>query len=382
MQESTRESAGDVSVSLCGPEDRAEQVALYELCFDREDGRRVLDWRYDQGPHGPAVSFLTRDPARGSGSVGSPDAVGGALAGYACSPRRVVARGEEASLALVGETGDVMTHPEARGRGLFSDLDRRAMEETARRGWPVVFGLPNRRSDRLFVEKLGWKEVGRVRPWTFVLAVDAGARHERLRAGRLAAWGVPWAAWCGVRARGRLRDAAFGHTNTVAIPRFDERVDAVTRAVESRFPWMTRRDHAWLNWRFFDAPSGLFRAHGVYLPSGEMVGYAVVQLPREGEAVGYLVDMVGVDAKARAAAVDSALGHLAKAGASVARATAIEGSWWEGRLRRAGFRPGKRQDFKLVIAYVHDAEHPLGRAALEPASWYFTDADRDDETVS
>ena len=364
------ESPAGVEIARCRPEDRELQVELYERCFGRDDGRRVLDWRYDQNPHGAAVALL----ARGAEGI--------ALSGYACSPRRVLSHGERATLATIGETGDVMTTPEARGRGIFSELDQRTMQATRECGWPAIFGLPNRTSERLFVEKLGWREVGRIRPWTFVLTTDEGARRERLRAGRLASAAVPWTFWRGMKARGRLRNASFGKTNTVAIPRFEPDVDAVTSAVEPRFAWMARRDHAWLNWRFMDAPSGLFRAHGVYLPKGEMVGYAVVQLPRRGEAAGYLVDLVAVDDVALASALDAALGHLQKAGASVARAWAVEDSWWQRCLKGAGFRAPKREDFKVVIAYVHQPDHPLGRAVLEPSTWYFTDADRDDETVS
>ncbi len=370
MTEPSLQSETAHRVSVCGPADRADQVALHERCFGKKDSAAVLGWRYDQGPHGTSISLLARAPD------------GTAISGYACSPRRVISRGDETTLAAVGETGDVMTHPDWRGKGVFSGLDRAAMEETARAGWPVVFGLPNRRSERIFVEKLGWKEVGRMRPWTFVLALDEGARRERLRAGRLAAFAVPWTYWRGTMARGRLRNLAFDRVNTLAIPRFTGEVDALTRAVEERYDWMSRRDHVWLNWRFFAAPSGLFRAHGVYLPEGRMVGYAVLQLPRKGEATGYLIDLMGLDEIARAAAMDGALGHLRKAGASVARAWAIEGSAWESELARAGFRRGKPEDARIVIAYVHRPDHPLARAALQPSRWFFTDADRDDETVS
>ncbi len=47
----------------------------------------------------------------------------------------------------------------------------------------------------------------------------------------------------------------------------------------------------------------------------------------------------------------------------------------------AGFRVPKREDHKAIIAHVHEETHPLARAALDPRTWYFTDADRDDERV-
>jgi len=364
----TRDSAEALSTRLCGPADRAEQAGLYETCFGTTDGERTLRWRYDENPAGMAVSLLTSEGER-------------AISGYACQPRRTLSHGDEASLAAVGETGDVMTHPDARGRGVFSELDRRAMEETARQEWPVVFGLPNARSAHIFTGKLGWKEVGAIRPWTFVLAADERAREQRMRAGRLAALATPWAAWRGTMRRGKLRNRAWEKVNTVAIARFDQDVDEISRGVEHGYSWMARRDAAFLNWRFLDAPSGLFRAHGVYEPGGGLVGYVVVQLPRRGEAVGFVVDLLARDDVAFAAAMDAALGHLAKSSAAVARATAIEGSWWERQLRSSGFRAPKAEDKKIIIAYVHDQEHPLGRAALDPSGWYFTDADRDDETV-
>ena len=359
----------DVAIRVCTPADRTEQAALYDLCFQKSDGATVVPWRYDGNPQGRAVSLLATEPG------------GTAVSGYACSPRVVLHRGEEAGGSVVGQTGDVMTHPERRGRGIFRELDRRALQAAREAGWPVVFGLPNRMSAPIFVEKLGWRAVGRLRPWTFVLHPDAAARAERMKAGRLAAAAVPWAYFRGIRRRGRLRGRAFDEVNVVPLPRFDEEVDELTRTVARGWPWMVRRDHAYLNWRFLDAPSGRFRAHGAFEPGGALRGYCIVQLPERGEPVGWVVDVVGVDDAALDGAMEAALGHLHKAGASVARAHAIEGSWWQRQLRRAGFRAAKKGDHKIVIAHPLDEAHPLARAALDPASWYFTDGDRDDELV-
>lgn len=362
-------TADGLTISVCGAGDRGLQAELYDRCFGRTDGATTLPWRYDENPHGAAVTLVatTED--------------GRAVSGYACSPRIVLSHGVELERCRVGQTGDVMTVPERRGEGIFSALDRAAMERAAEAGWPVVFGLPNRQSAEIFTTKLGWRAVGCIRPWTFVLHADAAARAERMRAGRLAAAAVPLACLAGIRRRGRLRDRSFDTVNVVPIPRFGPDVDAVVTAVAKDWPWMVRRDHGYLNWRFLESPSGRFKAHGAYEQSGTLRGYCIVQLPGAGEAAGHVVDVVGVDDAAFCGALEAALSHLHKAGASVARAHAVAGSWWEARLREAGFRPPKRDDQKIVIARVHDAGHPLAKAALEPASWYFTDGDRDDELV-
>jgi len=362
-------SAAGISIHVANAGDRQDQAALYDACFDAASGGEILPWRYDQNPHGAAVSLVARTRT------------GDAVSGYACSPRVVLHRGEEFEGALVGQTGDVMTHPDHRRLGIFSSLDRMAVEQTTERGWPVLFGLPNRQSAHIFTGELGWKAVGRIRPWTFVLHVDAAARAERMRAGRLASALVPWSFWRGLVLRGKLRTRSFDKVNVVPIPRFDASVDEVWESVAREWPWMVRRDHDYLNWRFLDAPSGRFQAHGAFDTTGRQVGYVVVQLPGAGEKVGYLVDLLGLDDVAVAALVEVALRHLHKAGVSVARAHAIAGSWWERTLRGAGFRAGKRDDFKIVIVHTNAANHPLAQAALDPAQWYFTDGDRDDELV-
>ena len=145
-----------------GPEALPLQVALYEAAFGKTDGERVLPWRYAASPHGPSITLLTRTP--GGDPVGA----------YACNARRVAAAGSEP--AVVGETGDVMTHPDHRGKGLFLDLDRRAMEEATAEGWPCVIGLPNSKSADIFTTKLGWEAVGSIRPWTFVFGAGCCPR--------------------------------------------------------------------------------------------------------------------------------------------------------------------------------------------------------------
>jgi len=352
-------------VASCGPAQRAEQAALFNACFTKAIDAAGLVWRYDDNPHGAASSFLTRN------------AEGLAVSGYACSPRRMLAGSDESTLAAVGQTGDVMTHPEWRKRGLFSDLDRAALAETAERGWPLVFGLPNRRSAHIFLT-LGWERVGTVRPWCFVLRADAASRRMRHREGRLAGLLTPLAARRGRAARRGLARAA-ARFSTVALTRFPEAVLELSRATEERHSAMVRRDAAYLNWRFIDSPSGLHRVLGLF-EAGELAAYVVIQLPGP-EGGGFLVDALGRSTEALRAAVGAGLAELERLGASYVQATAIDGSTWSETLVAAGFQPPKPDNHLIVILYVHDPEHPLVAAARTPSGWYFTDGDRDDETM-
>ncbi len=357
----------NVSVHLCTSADRAEQAGLVNACFKKQVDAQALAWRYDENPHGVSVSFVSRAEDK-------------AVCGYACSPRMALAHGNVASRAPIGETGDVMTHPDWRKRGLFSALDRAAIAETKRLGWPVVFGLPNRRSAHIFTGELGWSAVGTVRPWAFLLRADAASRARRRREGRVRGW----MAGLGARLCARLRRAAAESARPLKVEELTHippEVAALSRTVSRDFALMVERDADWLTWRFLRSPSGLHRVLGVRADDGSLQGYSVVQLPRPGESHGYVVDLLAFDAGAEAAAMEAALARLEKAGASYVEATAIDGSWWNSKLSSTGFLAPKPENHLLVIVHANKMDHPLSVAARTPRLWYFTDGDRDDETM-
>jgi hypothetical protein len=295
------------------------------------------------------------------------------VCGYACSPRSALAKGDEATRASLGETGDVMTHPDWRKKGLFSALDRACMEETKRLGWPAVFGLPNRRSAHIFLE-LGWKKVGTVRPWTFLLRDDDGSREVRTREGRLQGWLVPLGVRKGKAARAKLAERAGGCFQARALDRFPAEVEALSRAVEKRFALMVRRDAAWLSWRFLQSPSGLHRAFGLFddgRPGGVRGRPAAARGNRS----------AGLDVPARdddARRVVSAARARA-AGAAVVQAHAVDGLVVVRAPRRRAPPPKPQPPDR--DARQNDPAHPVAAAALDARAWYLTDGDRDDETV-
>lgn len=357
-----------LEISLCGPEERAEQAGLFNGCFKKSVDAAALAWRYDKNPHGTSVSLVSRPPG------------GRGVSGYACSPRLALPAGDETQAALIGQTGDVCTDPKWRKRGIFSGLDARCMEETGKLGWPVVFGLPNRHSAHIFLE-LGWERVGSLRTWTLFLEGGREARALFMGEGRLKSWLAPLGVRAWLLAKIRLRKEAAGRFGVRGLKLFPKTCEDLSRAVEADFALMVRRDAAYLNWRFMENPSGLHRALGVYDRENRFAGYAVVQLPSRVGGVGYLVDLLAPDAAARATLLEGAMASLTTAGATLVRATAVDGSWWNEILRSVGFQPPQKSHYLSVILYTHDASHPLARAARDPSRWYLTDGDRDDETM-
>lgn len=106
-----------------------------------------------------------------------------------------------------------------------------------------------------------------------------------------------------------------------------------------------------------------------------------MQVPRQGETKGWLVDLLGADRQVEHAAMAAALNYLEKIGASTVQANAIDGSYWADRLAEAGFVDPKPDNHLIVILFANDPKHPIVRAGRDASKWYLTDGDRDDETV-
>ena len=114
--EAQGEMPAGYSIAGCVVGERTDQAELFNACFTKNVSETDLEWRYSMNPHGESVNLLAREEDGGM-----------AVSGYACNPRLAVADGVE---AIVGQTGDVMTHPERRKLGVFSFLDREAMRRT------------------------------------------------------------------------------------------------------------------------------------------------------------------------------------------------------------------------------------------------------------
>ncbi len=365
--ERAAELARAAVVRAMGPADRERQAALHAQCFKKPLASGALTWRYDQCPVGSSLSFVTELPD------------GLAVSGYACNPRRAIARGEEDSLSVVGQTGDVMTSPLWRKFGLFSALDRTAMAASRDAGWPLVFGLPNRRSAHIFTGDLGWKQIGTVREWTFVLRADGRTRQARLADGRRRAWLSFLDQRRGAAALARMRKRA-GELSIRPLERFPAEVLQLSKSIEARFEFMVRRDADYLNWRFFQAPARMHQVLGAYDAAQRLLGYVVLQKP-DARGVGYLIDLLALTDPVRDGLIAAGLVKLQSQGASIARATAIDGSWWNLVLQQSGFVPPKPDNHLVVILHTHQVDHRLAKAAAQASRWYFTDGDRDDETM-
>jgi GNAT superfamily N-acetyltransferase len=65
-------------------------------------------------------------------------------------------------ILLSAQSGDTMTHPEYRNRGLFVELCNLTIDHCRQTGVKLLFGFPNQHSYPGFVNKLGWTSTGKL----------------------------------------------------------------------------------------------------------------------------------------------------------------------------------------------------------------------------
>jgi GNAT acetyltransferase-like protein len=216
------------SLATYEPADREAYLGLLrEAWGDRAMTGHEFDWWFGRNSAGSLLSVARMD---------------GRVVGVAAhSLVRMVLEGEE---RLASFSVHATTHESARGRGIFAEVERKHEAEAAERGAAVALCFANPSTGPIFLGRLGWTEIGRLRIWARPMLAQAAAPAEA----------EPFS--------GALDRAAAWPNHVV-------------------------RDADYLNWRFVDSPRGyrVVRSHS---------GHAVVGRTRyRGVETAVLADLVG-----------------------------------------------------------------------------------------
>jgi len=123
-------------------------LALLRDCLGWASDQRheaVFAWKHRDNPFGPSPSWVAFDGER--------------LVGL-----RLLMRWEfeqQGRLVPAVRAVDTVTHPDYRGRGVFTALTLRAVDELRAEGIAFIFNTPNEQSRPGYV-KMGWRVVGRL----------------------------------------------------------------------------------------------------------------------------------------------------------------------------------------------------------------------------
>lgn len=202
---------------------------------------------------------------------------------------------------------DTATHPDFQGRGIFTTLTMRAIDDLPTEGVPLIFNTPNEKSRPGYL-KMGWSQVG---------VLPTSVRVTKVRSlPRIATSRVPANTWSIDTDRGVDPAEALADTS------------AVERLLASQPPpggLATNRSPAFLRWRY-----GLGELHYRAVPAktGIHDGVAFFRLRRRGRAVETVLADVIVPG-----------GDRSKVAALAAQAARMAGSDYAISI---GPRPGRR----------------------------------------
>ena len=228
------------------PAQREAVLALMADVWGESAPPDDFDWWFERNPTGPRLISLVVDDGRVAGAS-------------AMSFLRMRLNGAETDVAFAL---DAATHPDYRGRGLWSALELRNEEESGRAGAPAVLGFTNPVAGPILVGKLGWRDLTRLRLW---------ARPRIVRRGR---------------------------DGVEELERFGPDVEALYREASRAWANHVVRDAGHLNWRYADSPRG-YRCF-VVRRRGQVEGYAVLgHKEYGGRRVGVVADLVGTRRAAR-----------------------------------------------------------------------------------
>ena len=222
--------------------------------------------------------------------------------------------------------------------------------------------FPNAKSYPIFVQRLGWIDLPRLRLWARPLRLSGVVRYALGRTGER---GDDASAELG-RAR---RSAGSTSVRSSASARIWTRsASGQPRGYGSHFT----RDAEYFNWRYLDSPRD-YRCFGAYR-GGDLVGVAVVgHTFKHGISAGFLADLVAApeDGTAVRALAARALDEV-KGGADAVVVLAPRVTAHRRALARAGFAPSK-----TVLRFIGKTLHEDAWIDERPEAWHFTLGDFD-----
>ncbi|MGQ0802742.1 MAG: GNAT family N-acetyltransferase [Actinomycetota bacterium] len=166
-------SAHAIEIRRARDEDNPAILALLQDALSREIDPRhaqLFSWKHVENVFGPSPAWLALDRDR--------------VVGFRTFMRWRFETGEQTLGAV--RAVDTATDPSYQGRGIFTQLTRRALEELRTEAIEFVFNTPNAQS-RPGYEKMGWEVVGRL-----PIAVRATSARGLLRLSRARAPADQW----------------------------------------------------------------------------------------------------------------------------------------------------------------------------------------------
>jgi predicted N-acetyltransferase YhbS len=327
------------------PEWRQSLVSLLARVGTTQLTDEEFTWWFDQNPAGEGIVSLAVDEG---------EVVGVA----AMSFFRTRLNGVEQRLAI---PVNVATDARYRGQGVFTTLEQENEAAAAGSGSPLTVTFPNANSHPIFVRRLGWTDLPRLRIWARPLRASGVVRYALGRAGRHG----------GMRAPDTSARTLHG-VEVRPVERFGPDLDRLGARAAAGYGSHFSRDAEYFNWRYLDSPRD-YRSFGAYR-GRELAGVAVVgHTFKHGVSAGFLADLVAArdDARAVRALVSRAVAEV-KGDADALILLPPPARAQRRALVRAGFAPTNKK-----LRFIGKPLRDDARLDERSEAWHFTLGDFD-----
>jgi len=334
-----------VEVVRYAPEWRQSLVALLARVGTTQLTDEEFAWWFDRNPAGEGIVSLAVDESEVIGVA-------------AMSFFKTRLEGVETSLAI---PVNVATDARYRGRGVFSTLQEANEEAAAASGSPLTVTFPNAKSYPIFIRRLGWIDLPRLRLWARPLRVGGVVRYALGRPGERG----------GMRDPDRSPRAVHG-LEVRLMNQFAEDMDELGIRAAAGYGSHFVRDAEYFGWRYVDSPRD-YRCFGAYR-GDELAGVAAVgHTFKHGVSAGFVADLVAApdDTQAVRALVSRAAAEV-KGGADALVLLPPRNPAHRRALARAGFAPTNKK-LRFIGKPLLDGVHIDERAD----AWHFTLGDFD-----
>ncbi len=177
-----------------------EVLDLFETVFSRKISKDYWSWRLNK--YGNPIRYIMIDKEKVIGHyVVHP------------IPLEIFGRKTKALFSM-----SVMTHPEFRGKGVFSSLATEVYKKAISLGYRIVFGFPNINSASIHFNKLGWKNHGKITEYL------RNTQTENVR--------------------------KIGY-DIVEIKPDDQRIEQIWNENKKKYPIIVPRTSEYIKWRYF-----------------------------------------------------------------------------------------------------------------------------------
>lgn len=144
----------EIVLREANPADEPEILELLSLCLGDTGpiprSREYWHWKHHANPFGPSRALVAEADSR--------------LVGLRIFMRWTWTTAGERIPSV--RAVDTATHPDWQGKGIFTRLTSRLVDEIESEGVPLIFNTPNSRSRPGYI-KMGWSSAGRVSVWVY-----------------------------------------------------------------------------------------------------------------------------------------------------------------------------------------------------------------------